>query len=155
MDNKQTYTDLLRRNRSLVWALCWSRARGDYERCRDLVQEVSLSLWEHYGRLRPNAGPLQERAWVLWHTRSVLDHLHRRPSPTLVPRPDDMPEVVDESHERLDDIMASLEESDRTLIQMRLDGYDATEIAQQMHISRDAVYQRLHRIINRLQKGQL
>lgn len=155
MDNKQTYTALLRRHRSLVWALCWSRARGDYERCRDLVQEVSLSLWEHYGRLRPNAGPLQERAWVLWHTRSVLDHLHRRPSPTLVPLPDDMPEVVDESHERLDDIMASLEESDRTLIQMRLDGYDATEIAQQMHISRDAVYQRLHRIINRLQKGQL
>ena len=84
-DSQEAYTELLRRHRPLVWRLCWVRAHGDYELCRDLVQEVTLSLWEHYGRLRPHATALQERAWVLWHTRTVLDHLHRHPSPTLVP----------------------------------------------------------------------
>ncbi|MBR4739425.1 MAG: sigma-70 family RNA polymerase sigma factor, partial [Bacteroidales bacterium] len=59
MNSQKAYTELLRRHRTLVWTLCWARARGDYECCRDLVQEVSLSLWEHYGRLRPNATALQ------------------------------------------------------------------------------------------------
>lgn len=154
MDSRQSYTNLLRRHRTLLWSLCWARSRGDYERCRDLVQEVSLSLWEHYGRLRPNTSPLQERAWVLWHTRTVLDHLLRRPSPTLVPLRDDVPAEVDDSKEQLDDLLSSFSDSDRQLVHLRLDGYDAAEIAQRLHISRDAVYQRLHRIIERLQKGQ-
>ena len=51
MKSQHSYTDLLYRHRSLVWTLCWARAHGDYEYCRDLVQEVSLSLWEHYGSL--------------------------------------------------------------------------------------------------------
>lgn len=149
---QQTYTELLRRHRPLIWTLCWARAHGDYERCRDLVQEVSLSLWEHYGRLRPKATALQERAWVLWHTRTVLDHLHRRPSPTLVPLPATLPAAEDGNTDQVDDLLASLGEDDRRLVQMRLDGYDADEIGRALGIKRDAVYQRLHRIIERLKK---
>lgn len=154
MDSRQSYTDLLRRHRMLVWMLCWARAHGDYERCRDLVQEVSLSLWEHFGRLRPNAGPLQERAWVVWHTRTVLNHLHRTPTPTLIPLTVDLAAEEDDSREQLDDLLAPFSDTDRQLVHLRIEGYDAAEIAQQMNISRDAVYQRLHRIIERLQKVQ-
>ena len=35
---------------------------------------------------------------------------------------------------------------------MRLDGYEAEEIAKALGIKRNAVYQRLHRIIERLRK---
>jgi RNA polymerase sigma factor (sigma-70 family) len=143
----QAYTELLRRHRRLVWALCWARACDDYERCRDLVQEVSLSLWEHYGGLRPNASPIQERAWVFWHTRTVLNHLLRRPSPTLVPLPAEVPEPQDDSAERVDDLIASLSEEDQRLVRMRLEGYEAEEIGQALGIKRNAVYQRLHRIV--------
>lgn len=152
MRSQQAYTELLRRHRPLVWSLCWARAHGDYEHCRDLVQEVSLSLWEHYGRLRPHANALQERAWVLWHTRSVLDHLHRHPSPTLVPLPKEMPVAEENSSETLDDLLAHLGEDDRRLVRMRLDGYEAEEIGRALGIKRNAVYQRLHRIIERLSK---
>lgn len=152
--NPQAYTELLRRHRSLVWTLCWARARGDYERCRDLVQEVSLSLWEHFGRLRPNAGPLQERAWVLWHTRTVLNHLLRHPSPTLVPLPNELQADTDSSSERIDELMEYFDEEDRQLVRMRLEGYDANEIGEALGINRNAVYQRLHRIIERLRKEQ-
>ena len=154
MDRQKGYTELLRRHRPLVWTLCWARAHGDYERCRDLVQEVSLSLWEHYGRLRPDAGLLQERAWVFWHARSVLDHLHRRPTPILVALPDNMAAPEDDSRELLDELLATLSDDDRLLVTLRLEGYDAAEIARRMNIGRDAVYQRLHRIIERLRKGQ-
>ena len=152
--SQQAYTELLRRHRQLVWRLCWVHSHGDYERCRDLVQEVSLSLWEHYGRLRPNATALQERAWVLWHTRSVLDHLHRRSSPTLVPLPPNLPADDDTGRETLDDLLATLDSVDRKLVTMRLEGYDAAEIGRALGIKRDAVYQRLHRIIERLRKQQ-
>lgn len=153
MNRQQSYTDLLLRHRSLVWSLCWTRAHGDYERCRDLVQEVSLSLWEHYGRLRPNATLLQERAWVLWHTRTVLDHLHRRPSPTLVPLSAEIPDRRDDEDGCLDSLLDALSAEDRRLVSMRLEGYDADEIGQALGIKRNAVYQRLHRIIERLRKG--
>ena len=149
---QQSYTELLRRHRQLVWMLCWTRAHGDYERCRDLVQEVSLSLWEHYGRLRPQATALQERAWVLWHTRTVLNHLHRRPSPTLVPLSADVPADDTNGRETIDDLLALLGNDDRRLVTMRLEGYDADEISEALGIKRDAVYQRLHRIIERLRK---
>ena len=150
MDTQKAYTELLLRHRPLVWTLCWARSHGDFERCRDLVQDVSLSLWEHYGRLRPDAGPLQERAWVLWHTRSVLDHMHRRPSPTLVPLPDDLADEPDDTREAVDELLASLPDLDRRLVQLRLEGYDGEHIAKELGIRRDNVYQRLHRIIERL-----
>ena len=62
MDRHESYTALLVRHRQLVWALCWARAHGDRERCRDLVQDVSLSLWEHFGKLRPGANTLTLKA---------------------------------------------------------------------------------------------
>lgn len=152
MESQQSYTALLCRHRRLVWTLCWARARGDLERCRDLVQDVSLSLWEHYGKLRPEASALEERAWVVWHTRSVLNHHHRRPTPVLVPLPTDLSSEEDSCKETLDELLDRLNNTDRQLVQLRLEGYTADEIAEKTGLKRDAVYQRLHRIIERLRK---
>lgn len=154
MDSHQSYTSLLCRHRQLVWALCWKKSHGDRECCRDLVQDVSLSLWEHYGKLRPGASPFEERAWVAWHTRTVLDHLGRRPQPETVPLRDEWAARLEEpsSDSPLDELLDSLGDDDRRLVQLRLEGYNATEIANTMNIQRDTVYQRLHRIIERLRK---
>jgi len=43
-----------------------------------------------------------------------------------------------------------LSDSERQLVQMRLDGYDASEIASALNIKSDAVYQRFCRIIKKL-----
>ena len=154
MDRHESYTALLRRHRHLVWTLCWARAQGDVERCRDLVQEVSLSLWEHFGKLRLDASPFEERAWVTWHTRTVLNHLHRRPKPVLVPLTDRMAAHLPapDDGNPLDALMETLSPVDQQLVQLRLEGYDAAAIATQLNIKRDTVYQRLHRIIERLRK---
>ena len=78
MERQIAYAELLRRHRATVWRMCWLKARGDWERCRDLVQEVSVALWMHFEELRPGVTPAEERAWVRWVTRSTLDHQTRK-----------------------------------------------------------------------------
>lgn len=150
-DNRDKYTELLIRHRRSVWAMCWRYADGDWERCRDLVQEVSVELWQHYGSLRPGAHRLQEVAWVRLHTRRVLNHLHRGLRNSYEPLTSELTErLVDEpdaSHERVAELMASLSDTDCEIVRLRLDGYDAMEIAERMGLGRNAVYQRLYRIV--------
>ena len=154
MDGQSSYSALLQRYRSCVWSMCWRYAGGDLERCRDLVQEVSLSLWEHYGKLRKGARPWEERAWVLWHTRSVLNHICRGIRQEYVPlTPSMVASLTIDGHderEMVNDLLSKLSESDRRLVQLRLEGYSADEIADKTGLRRDTVYQRLHRVIKRL-----
>lgn len=147
---------MLLRHRTMLWRMCMRRARGNSDICRDLVQEVSLSLWEHYDNLRPNVSLLEERAWVFWHTRTVLDHLYRRnqlPLQTIDPVITDTYPSPD-SDNTFEDLMGAFPTDDQRLVRMRVEGYDANEIASALGISRDAVYQRLHRIIIKLRKEQ-
>lgn len=156
MNHHEAYTQMLLRHRKMIWRMCIRRAQGDRDICLDLVQEVSLSLWEHYGDLRQGVSLLEERAWVFWHTRSVLDHLHRRqrlPMQTIDARIINTVAVTD-GYASLDDIVGFLDPEDKKLIRMRIEGYNAAEIAAAMNISRDAVYQRSHRIIEKLKEEQ-
>lgn len=154
MEDKTRYTDLVSRYGRAIRSLCRVRARGDNDRCDDLVQDVMLSLWEHFGKLRSDASPQEERAWVMWHTRTVLDHLHRKPVVPTEPLSHEMADTIanDELSESeiLQGLMADLDENDRQFIQMYLDGYSGEEIAEQMGVSRDAVYKRKQRLLARM-----
>ncbi len=156
MNREASYTDMLRRHRPLVWRMCMRRARGNRDACLDLVQEVSLSLWEHYGDLRQGASLLEERAWVFWHARTVLDHLHRRHHVPTQPIDVELSNTLPASdgNTNLDDLVSFLPPDDCTLVRMRVEGYNAAEIAETLCISRDSVYQRLHRIITKLKEEQ-
>lgn len=156
MTRHDAYTAFLCRHRGMIWRICMRRARGNRDICLDLVQDVSLSLWEHYGDLRQGASLLEERAWVFWHTRSVLDHLHRRHKVPVQPIDNEVINAIPVAagEVNLDDIVYFLDHDDKKLISMRIEGYNAAEIAAAMNISRDAVYQRTHRIIERLKEEQ-
>ena len=143
---------MLRRHRPMVWRMCWLRSRGDYEHCRDLVQEVCLSLWLHYDNLRPGSTLHEERAWVRWQTRSTLDLLNRRRRPPMLPLTaqiaDTMSEVPDNPFgEEMEELLATLNPDERRMVQLQLEGYRAKEIAQVMGLNRDVVYQRMHRAV--------
>ena len=144
----------------MVWHLCWLSARGDYEQCRDLVQEVSLALWLHFDMLRPEASQQEERAWVRWQTRSVLDLKRRMRRPFLFRLTDKMSKtlVADDSIERqeqLDYIMASLSPDDQRILRLRMEGYRADEIASILGLNRDAVYQRMRRVVLKARRVML
>lgn len=156
MTDGQQYTALLLRHKKLIWKLCRKYSRHDVDRCHDLVQEVSIALWEHYGRLNPEARPWEQKHWV-WHTtRLVLRNIHRgKKDDELLLDNSLFSLMADNSHVERDmvkELLETLPEQNRELMQMRLDGYTTDEIAEKMHLTRDAVYQRISRTIKKLKQ---
>lgn len=154
MNDHDTFNRLFRTYGAIVWSMCKSASHSDYERCRDLFQDVSVRLWMHIGDLRQDAMPHEEKAWVEWQTRHVLSH-SRKPRDmehNLPELPDDDTAAEAERRTLVADLMAQLQDEDRQLMQMRLEGYSADEIAQATGLKRDAVYQRIHRIVARMRK---
>lgn len=157
MEHQIAYAELLRRHRATVWRMCWLKARGDWERCRDLVQEVSVALWMHFEELRPGVTPAEERAWVRWVTRSALDHQTRKrrvETMPLTPMHEESIAAEDRQAQRedIDDMMASLSHDEQRIMRLRMEGFRANEIASIMGLSNDAVYQRIHRIAVKLRR---
>lgn len=160
MQNSDPFDELLKRHRPMVWRMCWISAHGNYERCRDLVQEVSIALWRHFGQLRPDATLQEERAWVRWQTRSVLDFQRRMQRPTPLPLTPGMADLqaaddILEQHEELEELMSTLNDDERRMLRLQLEGYRADEIAEAMGLKRDAVYQRLHRVVGKMRRVAL
>jgi RNA polymerase sigma factor (sigma-70 family) len=54
--------------------------------------------------------------------------------------------------ESIDDLMAALTDDEERMMRMRLEGYDAQEIADEFKMERNAVYVRINRIIAKLRK---
>lgn len=136
----------------MIWGMCWVSVKGNYERCRDLVQDVSIALWLRFDRLRPDASAQEERAWVRWQTRSVIDFERRRQRLSPLPLTDDMANTIasenqQKQQELLEYIMASLSPDEQRLVRLRMEGYHADEIASILGLKRDAIYQRMHRAV--------
>ena len=154
MDNNEIFNTTLSTYSTLIWSMCRNAACGDSELCRDLFQEVSIRLWLHISELDMNAKPYQQKAWVEWQVRHVLSHSRkpREMEHNMPELPDNDAAAEAERRTLVADLMAQLQDGDRQLMQMRLEGYSADEIANTMGIKRDAVYQRIHRIVARLRK---
>ena len=159
MIRHETFTDLLRNYSKLIWSMCHDAAHGDYEQCRDLFQDVSLRLWQHFEELRPDAQPYECKAWVEWQTRHVLEHAGRRQRPEplseLPERADDDALVNVEICTLVNDLLAQLRPDDRQVLKMRMEGYSACEIAKEMGLNRDSVYQRIHRALKKARRAML
>ena len=150
------YNTFILRHREAVWHACWRFAKGNRAACEDMVQEVWIALWLKFDQLCTDYSERQQRAWVKRVTRSVLIDLYRRsePEPDSLPAlaAATLPSVAVSYADEIDDLMASLTADDERLMRMRLEGYDAQEIADAFGIKRNAVYQRVNRIITKLRK---
>lgn len=160
MDPHTAYTALLMRHRNMLWGLCWQRAGGDRDRCCDLLQEVSIALWENFGKLRPDATSGQERAWVRWQARSVFYQIDRRQVLPTAPLSDRLSNSVAEEDARqrketLEELLSSLDPDEQRMLRMYLEGYRGEEISAAMGISRNNFYQRMHRAILKMRSVAL
>lgn len=79
------YPRLYRRHREMVWRMCARYAGHDLDLARDLAQDVYIALWVDYEALRARGNLKVERAWVWWHTRTILSHHSRRRRLTALP----------------------------------------------------------------------
>lgn len=148
------YCAFIRRHRETVWHTCYRFAKGNRVACEDMVQEVWIALWLRFDQLKTDAPELMQRAWLKRLTKSVLVDLYRRSEPDadrLTPvLIQTMPDTTINLAEDIDDLLVLLPEEEERLMRMRLEGYDAQEIADALGIERNAVYQRVNRIMTKL-----
>ena len=165
------YCAFMRHHRSTVWRVCWRyarRVRGNRDdrkaRAEDLAQEVWIVLWLKFDQLDPSAPEARQRRWLEKLTETVILDLHRRQlgDPLLdaseLSKLSELSDTSDKTHlsDTLFDLLALLPPDEQQLMQLRFEGYDAQEIAHRLAatsgltLSRDAVYQRISRIMKKL-----
>lgn len=149
----EDYKSFMRRHQEVVWRVCYDFAHGDVPRCEDMVQEVWIMLWLKFDTMTGRS-EWQQRVWVRKVARSVLVDLYRRetppPDPITYEIEDSLAAESSDVAERIDELFAILTPDEQRLMRMRLDGYNAEEIAAGFGIAPNAVYQRVNRIMNKL-----
>lgn len=158
-----SYCDFMRRHRETVWRVCWRfarRGRGGrtdrLARAEDMAQEVWIVLWLKFDQLKPEYSERQQRRWLERLTRSVLIDLYRSAEPEAGAITneiaDNIPLPCLSYSDTLYDLLASLPSEEEKLMRLRLEGYNAQEIADHIGVSSEAVYQRISRIMKKLKK---
>ncbi len=149
---------MVQRHRRMIRAICLWHATGGAVECDDLVQEVLAALWHYRHRLREGATPEEERAWVRFHCRSVVQHQYRRKRVETVRLDEQMP-LADapqaDARERIAELATDLTAHERKVMEMTLDGYEADDIARELGIKSRSVVQIRWRIVKKMkQKSQ-
>ena len=145
---------LLHHYRGLLFTLCSHfRHRGlDVD---DLLQEATIALWRNRERLLA-LGSVQQAA-LTWKVarNAVIDALRRTEDA------DALPEGYDEHYEdrslmhELHEAIGRLEEPDRTIVRLQLEGYSYEEIGNQLGMTEKNVSVRLVRAKEKLRKAMV
>lgn len=146
--------ELLLRHRRFIWWLCLRHALNEVEYGGDLVQEVFAVLSRCHPQLPPDASPMMERAWLRTATRNILSNLSRRPTVPTVPLDKRHDRAADDEElklrELVDELAAYLDDDERQLLQLHLDGFSPTDIGIILGAKADTVRHRLSRLVGKM-----
>src|SRR5215510_2897614 len=136
--NKAAFEDLLAKHRRLVFKVAATYARDPEDR-RDLVQEILIQTWRAYPGY--DAG----RSFSTWMYRIALNVAisHRR---SAVYRTRYVSEIGDDALRDLYRVIERLDDLNRALVLLYLDGYNYRETAEVLGISETNVATKLNRI---------
>lgn len=150
MKPKDPFEILLHRYNGLLFTLCRHFSRKGVE-ADDLLQDASVALWRDSERLLSlSAGPQQ--AALVWRIsrNAMIDTLRRtRELDTLSDEYDreaDDRNLINELHERIE----LLDEPDRSIVKLQLEGYNYEEIAEMTGLTVKNVSVRLVRVKDKL-----
>ena len=150
MKPKDPFEILLHRYNGLLFTLCRHFSRKGVE-ADDLLQDASVALWRDSERLLSlSAGPHQ--AALVWRIsrNAMIDTLRRtRELDSLSDEYDseaDDRNLINELHERI----ALLDEPDRSIVKLQLEGYNYEEIAERTGLTVKNVSVRLVRVKEKL-----
>lgn len=149
MRQHDPFDTLLHRYRGMLFSLCrrYSRQGAPVD---DLLQEATVALWSCRNRIPDGLG---QAPWI-WRTarNAIIDVLRKTPNTVQLPddydRPADNGTLIAELHERI----ALLDEPDRTIVRMQLEGYSYQEIGQRLGLSDKNVSVRLVRVKEKIRK---
>ncbi len=150
MKPKDPFETLLHRYNGLLFSLCRHFDRKGAE-ADDLLQDASVALWRDRERLLSlSAGPQQ--AALVWRIsrNAMIDTLRRtRELDSLsddYDREADDRNLINELHERIE----LLDEPDRSIVKLQLEGYNYEEIAEKTGLTVKNVSVRLVRVKDKL-----
>ena len=152
MSSEETFEGLLHRYRGMLFSVCRRFSRRGLE-VDDLLQEVSVALWRSHERLLTM--PKVQQAAFVWKIsrNAAIDVLRREkqtePLPENYDREEEDRTLLRELHERI----ALLDEPDRSIVNLQLEGFSYEEIAQRMDMTVKNVSVRLVRIKEKLKKS--
>lgn len=148
----EPFSELMLRYRGLLFSVCRRYQRDGLE-VDDLLQELTLALWELRDKMMSITPAPRQAAWIWRVARSTCIDLQRTTHPTR-PLPDgyDTPEEDRSLHDALHELIAQLEEPDRTIVTMHLEGYDYREIGRQVGMTKNNIGVRLMRIKEKLKQ---
>lgn len=152
MRSKDPFEELLHRYRGLLFTLCRRYGRRGLD-VDDLLQDATVALWRAREKVLEETRSVGQAALVWKIARNaVVDTLRR--SRETVELPADYEEVAEDMSllSELHEQIALLDEPDRTIVKLQLEGYSYEEIGQQLDMTEKNVSVRLVRIKERLRK---
>lgn len=151
MRTKDPFDELLHRYRGLLFTLC-SRFKHRGLEVDDLIQEASIALWRNREKLF-SLGSVQQAA-LTWKIarNAVIDALRRVEETDVLPEGHDIADDDRSLLQELREQIALLEEPDRSIVRLQLEGYSYEEIGQRLEMTEKNVSVRLVRVKEKLRK---
>ncbi len=152
MRTKDPFEELLHRYRGLLFTLC-SRFRHRGLDTDDLIQEATIALWRARERLLPMGGVQQ--AALVWKTarNAAIDALRRIEDAAELPEGHDVVGSDNPMMQELHELIDRLDEPDRSIVKLQLEGYSYEEIGNKLGLSEKNVSVRLVRVKERLRNA--
>lgn len=156
--NQENFESIYAENYSKVMRLCLGYVSGDKAQAQDLVQDVFIKVWDNLKNFR------QEASLSTWIYRITVNtclvylrtHKVRRTNNNLPINLESQPNTDSENTEakfkRLYTCINKLNEDNKAIILLELEGLPQKEIAEIVGISHEALRVRIYRIKNELTK---
>lgn len=155
--NEQVFTDLVRRQRSTIYTVCYMFSK-DQDEVNDLFQEVLIKLWQGWEKFR---GDSDERTWVYRVALNCCISIDRKKKSKKSLQIMDGVNLFDESDtnnlqtELLHNRIMKLQPFDRAIVLLWLEDLSYDEIGAIVGITAKNISVRLVRIREQLKRNPL
>lgn len=155
LNNK--YREIIATHSDLIRNMCVARSRGDEVLTRDLIHECYLAIWNRLGGLREDSHMGEKRMWVVWQCRSVfLRQKSKKIKSLMTIMGGDLVDQAANGYETnsnselIQELSADLSSHEHELLNLILQGYNTSEMADIMGIKAASVSVERNRIIKKM-----
>lgn len=152
MNNKEAFIQIIQSNQGIINSIC-SVYFSTEEDIKDARQEVILQLWKSFSTFRGEAKP---STWIYKVALNTILNLRRNLNrqPQLVSEKDNAPclstNFTDDDVSQLKQVIGLLNDKDKALVLLFLEGYSHKEMAITLNTSPTNISTRFNRIKQRL-----
>lgn len=151
MAEKEQFNDIYNKHYNKVFRLCKGYFCGDISLASDAAQEIFIKVWEKLDTFR-NESSIS--TWIYRITVNTCLLYLRKSSSKKEIRTDSLPQLVtenysnekDEQLQQMYQCIQKLEETNKMIILMTLDGIEYPEISEVIGITEETLRVRIHRI---------